>query len=118
VDQAAVEAGYWLYQLTVAGENDQRIEVLVYIDVSTGAALDIVPNAIDSQFRTGGWDSQVAQIVSFVAPTTTAVELSADQPWVSPRVTSGPTPTLRPRRFQLQPTPPATLPARSPPGKF
>jgi uncharacterized protein (TIGR03437 family) len=91
VDPATAEVGYWFFNLIVDGEANQTVVAHIYVDVSSGAPLDVVPASITYQYIRGGMYQLQTQLVSIVTRSPATVQLSADQPWIFPR--SGPVDT-------------------------
>lgn len=88
VDPTTAEVGYWFFNLIVYGEANQSVVAHIHVDVSSGAPLDVVPASITYQYIRGGMYPLQTQLVSIVTPAQATVQLSTDQPWISPR--SGP----------------------------
>lgn len=84
VDPATVEIGLWTFNISVIDEANHQIPVIVVVDVSSGAPLDVVPSSISYSYIRGGPDPYQSPFVTFITPSPATVTWTADQPWIAP----------------------------------
>ena len=82
VDANAAASGYYSFNFFVSGENNQRIDGTIYVDISDGTPLSVAPPAVNYTFYRGGQYINQASIVTFTAPSPTPVNWSIPDTFV------------------------------------
>jgi uncharacterized protein (TIGR03437 family) len=84
VNSTTAPVGYFTATLIIEGENHQIVYINVYVDVSSGAPVDVVPTSITAEDIIGSQLSYQPPTLTMVTPNQSQIQLTADQPWILP----------------------------------
>jgi uncharacterized protein (TIGR03437 family) len=93
-DSASAAVGSWSYVGYVTSESGQQTEFAITVNVNSGAAIDVSPEAISFSYARGGEHSPPSPTIAVIAPAPIDFTISVDQPWVKPGLLAGKTSTM------------------------